>query len=935
MKVFLLLFVSVISYYSNAQLKELNPSVYNDWKHIENHQISNDGNFVSFEINPHQGDGYLYIYSVKNAKLDSIPRASNASFSGESDYIAFKITPGYDTLRTCELKKVDKKSWPKDSLGIYIMKNDSLIKFSDVTSFSVNDASNWMTFMSGGNKMDQKGEKKKKKWFKCKKDEAPSFTSKGHLLTLFDPISNQKNQFENIQSHELSKKGNLVVFSSQRTFDKVDSIQLHYFSTAHKTTLSIGKASHSIPTFSVDEEESMVTFLSSGDTSKVKHYSLQLFELGTGKLQVIADTSSTSIPATDGVSENYAPRFTKGGKIIYFGVAERPKEAPKDTLIESEKVKLDLWHHADKRLQPQQLLELKRDERKTDLYVYRISEGKIIQLGDDTLSIYTPKQLAWNQNQGVDHYFLGVSTEPYAHTYNWDTPNLEDYYIVSATTGERKLIKRAAEFGVNLSPSGASAVYFDSESDNYYSIDTKTFEETCITCTIDNVSWVGDINGMPMKAYPLGVIGWKKGEDRIYLQSEFDIWEYEFSSGKVASITSEEGSLRNIELRPRAWSNDSVYIDFENYYVQGFNRTTKSTHFYSIKDHGSHTDLLEGTSYNAEVYGLVRSKDKSQIIGRKMTFIDYPEVYLADTDFTLTKRLSHTNPQQSEYEWGTVELVKWTSYDGIDLEGLLYKPTSFDASKQYPLMVYFYELYSDRFHQHYIPKPTASIVFPTEYASAGYVVFIPDVRYRPGHPAQSAYDCILSGTDKVLALYPNIDSTRMALQGQSWGGYQTAQLVTMTNRYKAAMAGAPVTNMFSAYGGIRWGSGLNRQFQYEKTQSRIGYTIWERPDLYVENSPQFHLPNVETPLLIMHNDNDGAVPWYQGIELFTGLKRLGKEAWLLNYNGEEHNLMQNANRMDLSIRMRQFFDHYLLGKEAPLWLVEGIPATLKGKELRY
>jgi dipeptidyl aminopeptidase/acylaminoacyl peptidase len=175
----------------------------------------------------------------------------------------------------------------------------------------------------------------------------------------------------------------------------------------------------------------------------------------------------------------------------------------------------------------------------------------------------------------------------------------------------------------------------------------------------------------------------------------------------------------------------------------------------------------------------------------------------------------------------------------------------------------------------------------------------------------------------------------MGLQGQSWGGYQTAQLVTMTERYAAAMAGAPVANMFSAYGGIRWGSGLNRQFQYEKTQSRIGKTIWEAPELYIENSPLFHLPKVETPLLIMHNDEDGAVPWYQGIELFTGMKRLGKPCWMLNYNGDDHNLMKDANRRDLSLRMRQFFDHYLLEQPAPRWLVDGLPATVKGKELRY
>jgi dipeptidyl aminopeptidase/acylaminoacyl peptidase len=192
----------------------------------------------------------------------------------------------------------------------------------------------------------------------------------------------------------------------------------------------------------------------------------------------------------------------------------------------------------------------------------------------------------------------------------------------------------------------------------------------------------------------------------------------------------------------------------------------------------------------------------------------------------------------------------------------------------------------------------------------------------------------MSGTDKVLKLYPNIDSQKMGLQGQSWGGYQTAQLITMTDRYAAAMAGAPVSNMFSAYGGIRWGSGLNRQFQYEKQQSRIGKTIWEAPELYYENSPLFHIPKIQTPLLIMSNDNDGAVPWYQGIEMFTGMKRLGKPCWMLNYNGDEHNLMKEANRMDLSIRMRQFFDYYLQDAPAPEWLIEGIPAIEKGKDYK-
>ncbi|HNW55338.1 MAG TPA: prolyl oligopeptidase family serine peptidase, partial [Bacteroidales bacterium] len=218
--------------------------------------------------------------------------------------------------------------------------------------------------------------------------------------------------------------------------------------------------------------------------------------------------------------------------------------------------------------------------------------------------------------------------------------------------------------------------------------------------------------------------------------------------------------------------------------------------------------------------------------------------------------------------------------------------------------------------------------------SNGYIVFVPDINYRTGEPGRSAYDDIISGTMAMTKL-PYVDADRMGIQGQSWGGYQVAYLVTQTGMFKAAMAGAPVSNMTSAYGGIRWESGVVRQFQYEHGQSRIGANLWENRDLYIENSPIFYANRITTPLLIMSNDNDGAVPYYQGIELITAMRRLGKPAWLLSYNGDEHNLTKRPYRQDLSIRMYQFFDHYLKDAPEPSWMKNGLPAVVKGKELRY
>ena len=918
-----LLFTAIATSVLAQEKKIIDHTAYNDWKSLKGAKISNDGKYISYEIKPHRGDGMLLIYSVETGETDTIRRATRAQFSGGSSYIAFKITPGFDTLRTCELKKIKRAKWPKDSLGIYLLGQDSLAIHPKLVSFSTNEGNDWMAVEFRHNTLKTTGKKKKKcKLFGRKKREE-DYETDGHILWMYHPDKEQ--ELKDVVDWTMSENGTSVAFTTHKMIDEIDSVQLNFFATADQSVWR-GSADYTdLIEMEFNYAENALTYLATADTSEVKQYSVYVW--GTnGSMMAKVDAVKVGFDADHSISRFYSPYFTMTDDIVYFGVGEREREEPEDTLTRREKVHLDLWHYKDQRLQPQQLLEKEDDLEASALYAYHLNSDKVVALENDTLDVIPEINLKGN-------YLLAYSEEPYAHTYNWVSPRPMDFYRVNIETGEAALILTAQKFFPDMAPSGKYLTFYCEE--EYHLMDLETGTEDCITCATEDVVWTGDINGMPMEAYPLDAGYWTRDESKVYIQSEFDFWEYDIEKKTLDAFSHEMGRINNVELEINLWEYDSVYFDPSNSYFTGFDRTTKGSHFYDLKLHDGHADFIETGYFDATVMQVRRSKNKERFIARKMTFEEYPEVYTYTDDMNAMEQISTTNPQQDEYKWGTVELTKWTSYDGIELEGLVYKPEDYDSTKSYPLMVYFYELYSDRLHAHYIPKPTASIIYATEYASAGYVVFMPDIRYKPGHPAASAYDCIMSGTDHILETVPGVDSTRMALQGQSWGGYQTAQLVTMTNRYRAAMAGAPVANMFSAYGGIRWGSGLNRQFQYERTQSRIGYTIWERPDLYIENSPLFHLPNVQTPLMIMHNDADGAVPWYQGIELFTGLKRLGRPTWLLNYNDDDHNLMRNANRIDLSIRMRQFFDHYLLDAPAPQWLTEGIPATVKGKELRY
>ena len=259
----------------------------------------------------------------------------------------------------------------------------------------------------------------------------------------------------------------------------------------------------------------------------------------------------------------------------------------------------------------------------------------------------------------------------------------------------------------------------------------------------------------------------------------------------------------------------------------------------------------------------------------------------------------------------------------MPLSGALYKPENFDPKKKYPMLVYIYERLSQNVN-HFVPPAPSHNINISYYVSNGYLVITPDIVYNIGYPGQSALKCVLAAVQTMVDT-GYVDENAIGIQGHSWGGYQIAYMITRSNRFRAAAAGAPVADMISAYDGIRWGPGIPRQFQYELTQSRIGGSIWQYPLRFIENSPIFMADRVTTPLLMIHNDADDAVPWYQGIEYYLALRRLGKEVYMFVYNGEPHGLRRRPNQKDYTVRLQQYFDYYLKGAPKPDWMEKGLP----------
>lgn len=937
-----------LSFAQPTEKKSLTHSVYDSWKELAKPAISANGAWVTFEVNPQKGDGFLHLYQLQTGKHDSLPRGAEALFSSSSDLLVFKIKQPEAIVRKNKVAKTKKEDLPKDSLGIWVLATDSVTRIKGLRSFQLpKEGGAWIAYLQDLPKekpkpkaeaadsaklktakdtslVKSKSEPNKEKEKKAKKGAFSEVETS--LLTIVNPLSGAKYIFDNVTEAAFSKNGALCSFITLKK-DSVDSSAVHVFDTKSLQEKVIYEFKGLAKKITTDDAGQQVSWLHTSDTAKVKRYSLNLWMEKQAAPILVADTSSMGIPKNWEVSENGRINFSEDGTKLYFGTAPKIVPLPKDTLLEEEKTKIDLWNWQDSRLQSQQLKELESDLKQSYQALYRTGEKKIVQLADTLVTRVRTIQ------KGNGEVAIGFSDKPYELESSWEETSYRDVYLLDLKSGTKKLVFKKASMSGDLSPDGKYLYWYGADERAWFCMDLIKLQPKNLTASLP-VAFYNEKHDTPSKPGPYGIAGWTKGDESLLIYDQFDLWQFDPKGLKTPvnlTVSGRSGKTiwRYVNLDPEALNINPaepllLKATEEESCRQGFATLNLSAP-------GATRGLIR---LDNELSNPIKAKNADQLIWQKSSYLAYPDLWSSKGDFRDARKLSTTNPQQSQYWWGTAEQVKWTTLEGREMKGLLYKPENFDPARKYPMIIYYYERYSDKLNSHYVPNPSRSTVNFPYYNSNGYLVFVPDITYTTGQPGKDAYNSIMGGTLELMKR-AYVDAGNIGLQGQSWGGYQTAYMVTQTGLFKAAMAGAPVSNMTSAYGGIRWESGRVREFQYEHGQSRIGGNLWEKRELYIENSPIFFVDRISTPLLIMSNDNDGAVPWYQSIELFTAMRRLGKPAWLMVYNGEEHNLTKRPNRQDLSIRMSQFFDHYLKGAPMPAWMKEGIPAVKKGKELGY
>ncbi len=949
--VFILLIMTCFMY---GQKKPLDHSVYDSWQNIGSRKITNDGKWIAYSVDVQEGNSNLFLYSVKNKTSRKFERATKVNLTGDSRFAVFQIRPLYKDIKAVKDKKLKKNKLTKDSLAIVDFLNGQTEKIPNVKTFKIPEKSgSYVAYLLENTKDKSSDDASDKEDGDDKQDDK---NEKPLQLVVRNLLNGKNTTYDNVIRYEFSKNGKQLAFVTKKPDEKKDKKEgkestedksadkketdkskpkkyalqtVQVIDLQKGTVMKASEMEGDFSQLSFDEEGNQLAFVgtSSAQNDLVKLYQLYYFNLKGNKKEIVTN-DNTQMKKNWVISENRLPLFSKNGKQLYFGVA--PKPIAKDTaMIANDHAVVDIWNYKDDYLQTIQLKELKNDLKKSYAAVMQTEKPDSFRNidGEDL------DTLRW-VNEGNAEFALGITSLNNRIPSQWEGATKKTYFLINNKTGERTEVVKNLNGSVEVSPLGNYVVIFDKEKGKWLSYNVKTKQTLPLNDGL-SVSFVDEEFDMPDFPSSYGIASWTNNDESVIIRDRYDLWEFFLKgSKKPRNITNGFGRKNKITFDTYDLDEDIKSLNRKSsIYLSAFDNTSKANGIFKTSIQ-SNVDPVKIQMENVWGYrNLQKAKNAEEYILVKESYTDSPNIFVT-SDFSEQQKLSKTNPQQNLYNWGTDELVHWTTPKGNTSTGVLYKPEDFNPNKKYPMIVYFYEKLSDNLNRYVAPAPTPSRLNISYFVSNGYLVFTPDISYTDGFPGESAMEYINSGVEK-LKQNSWVDGTKIGIQGQSWGGYQVAYLIAHTNMYAAAWSGAPVVNMTSAYGGIRWTSGMNRQFQYEKSQSRLGKNLWEAPELYIKNSPLFTIDKVKTPVVIMSNDQDGAVPWYQGIEMFTALRRLGKPVWLLNYNGDDHNLVKRQNRKDIQIREQQFFDYYLKGAKAPVWMTKGVPATQKGKDCGF
>jgi len=600
---------------------------------------------------------------------------------------------------------------------------------------------------------------------------------------------------------------------------------------------------------------------------------------------------------------------------------------------------VDIWHWTDAEVMPWQKRHMEQDRRRNLLVAWHLNSGTIVQLEHDL----------------VDEEVTPISGTGLAAVAEWSKYAFErsigrpgaDLYLQDMGTGKRELLRENInDRYLQVSPGGSYLLFMDDG--HFWTVDVATREITNVTASAP-VSFIDEESDQTSKVYPdrlqkppFGVAGWSDDDHEILLYDDYDIWAVAPDGSGARPLT--EGATEEIRHRivrpdrerrgffrgPSVPSEDD-WVDLdEPVYLSLYGEWTKKSGYAVLEPGGQVRRLLWE---DKSVTSLARAEDADVYTFTVQDFDDSPDLFVGGPGLADARQVTETNAFQSQYAWGRSELIDYTTDRGRKLQGALIYPAGYEEGKQYPMIVYNYELLSQNLHRYVVPSDR-SYYNLSVFMTQGYLVLLPDIVFRPRQPGWSVVECIGGAVNRVVEMGV-VDPDRIGIVGHSMGGFNTTFVATHTQgMFAAAVAGAPITDLVSYYGDHHWGTGIAETDHIETGQERMEVALYEDLQAYIDNSAVYGAHDMTVPLLLEAGSEDGIVAWYQSIMLYNIARRAQQNVVMVTYEGEDHGLRQEANQKDYQRRILAWFGHYLKGQPAEPWITEGKSALARERELK-
>ena len=908
-----------------------------DWKNIRQAAISDDGQWFAYQLGPVEGDGQVVVRSLADqakpqerrfaaGEIPSFGPGWHLAFSPDSRWLAFVTYPD----SAAKKKAAKSKDKPKNKAVLIDLQGDDEVEFEKVKSVRfAGERGGWVAVHKVPGPDQGKG---KSKWT-------------GSALILRNLENGDEMHIGSVSQFAFNKSGELLAWTVDAAEKSGNGLQVRWMDSGVVRSLDNAKAVYKRLAWNEEGDALAALKGQDSDDHEKKLYSLLGFHdfSNQGFAKVAYDPhQDDSFPSDMTISPNRSPLWSEDRSGILFGIHDsEPKEEAEDKADgkdaaagsdesgsmkpdkpaakaasrkgkKNDRPKADLvvWHWRDKRMQSMQQKQASRDKNYSYLSVYRIPEKRFIRLADDDLRQVQPMP--------KQRWAVGIDPVPYQLMGNLHGRRFNDIYVVDIHSGERRLAVKQNRWYFGPSPDGRRFLYYD---DGHFHVHEADSGQTYNVTRKAPVSFINVEDDHNVDRPPVRPRGWSADSNSVLLSDAWDLWRVDAKGGKQVNLTVDgrENAIRygrRFRLDPEE---KGIDLDRDQYFQAQGEWTKKRGIARLSKGKPGPKMLLWGDESQSR---LLKAKNADAMVLTRAAFNRYGDFHLTGLDLRDTRRITDANPQQGQFKWSSgVRLIDYESDKGKKHQAALLLPADYEPGKRYPTVVYIYERLSHQLNLY--QTPTAGGFSRPLYASNGYAILMPDISYTINDPGMSAVWCVLPAL-KAAIKDGAVDPDKVGLHGHSWGGYQTSFLITQSEAFAAAVAGAPLTNMISMYSSIYWNTGSANQPIFESSQGRFTGGYWEIPEAYARNSPVYFADRVETPLLLLHNDQDGAVDWNQGIEYFNTLRRLEKPVVMLQYKGENHGLRKPANRKDYTIRMKEFFDHHLKGSPAPEWLAQGV-----------